>query len=60
MVIRKMINNDKDGLAKDGLPLGRGSWVRGAGWAPCPNAAHAWAGMPRTPRTRSASEIRKG
>jgi hypothetical protein len=41
------------------LPLGRGSWVRGAGWAPCPTAAHAWAGTPRTPRTRSGSEINK-
>jgi hypothetical protein len=54
MVIRKMISNEKDDL-----PLGRESWVREAGWAPCPTAAHAWAGTPRTPRTRSASEINK-
>jgi hypothetical protein len=40
------------------LPLGRGSWVRVAGWAPCPTAAHAWEGTPRKPRTRSGSEIK--
>jgi hypothetical protein len=58
-MMRTHADPDPQTCCLETLPLGRGSWVRGAGWAPCPTAAHAWAGMPRTPRTRSASEIRK-